>query len=368
MKRKIMMGVFASIMSGFLGILSVAWPELGTIPKGEHAQKIAQSPNYDPETNRFVNRNQAEYDKMLDSFDYPALMKKQIFGKEVREPFQQLPQEKPNIEKFLASENLVYHWLGHSTILLRFDEQTLLIDPVFTNAAPISWAVQRFQEPVLSMDELPEIDLILISHDHYDHLDRKSIKHFRDKKTKFIVPLGLSSHLIGWGIPEERITELDWWDELEFQGLQIACTPSQHFSGRLGPRGNTTLWSSWVVMGKDERFYFSGDSGYDIHFQKIGEKYGPFDVAFMEAGQYNAIWPMSHMFPEESVQASEDLSAKKIQPIHWGMFVLSTHDWFEPAERMAKAAEEKDLNLITPIIGEEVVVSEEQKFEQWWKK
>ena len=362
------MGIFVSVLSGFLGLLSIAWPELGTAPKGEHAKKIAQSPNYDSKTGRFVNRNQVEYDKMLDSFDYRALMKKQIFGKEHRKPSNQLPQEKPDLQKFLSAETLTYHWLGHSTILLRLDGLTILIDPVFTNAAPIPWAVQRFQDPVLSLDELPEVDLILISHDHYDHLDRKSIKHFKDKETQFIVPLGLSSHLKGWGISESHITELDWWDELAFQNLKIACTPSQHFSGRLGPRGNTTLWASFVVMGKNEKFYFSGDSGYDIHFQKIGEKYGPFDVAFMESGQYNAIWPMSHMFPEESIQASTDLSAHKIQPIHWGMFTLSTHDWFEPVARMTEAAKEHNLNLVTPIIGEEVVVSEEQEFFQWWKE
>ena len=301
-----MMGIFAAVTSGFRTIIKCT-PELGTAPEGEHAKKIAQSPNYDAETGRFVNRNQVEYDKMLDSFDYPALMKQQLFGKEIREPLAQLPQEKPNLETFLSAKKLVYHWLGHSTILLRLDEKTLLLDPVFTNAAPVSWAVKRFQEPVLNMDELPEIDLILISHDHYDHLDRKSIRHFRDKKTKFVVPLGLSSHLIGWGIPKERITELDWWDQIDVDGLQVACTPSQHFSGRLGPRGNTTLWASWVVIGAKERFYFSGDSGYDIHFQEIGHKYGPFDVAFMESGQYNAMWAMSHMYPEEAIQASVEL-------------------------------------------------------------
>ena len=362
------MGVVASVMSGFLGLLSVVWPELGTEPTGEHAKKIALSPNYDSQTGRFVNRNQVDYDKMQDSFDYKALMKKQIFGKEIREPLQPLPQEKPDLTQFLTAEKMTYHWLGHSTILLRLDGLTLLIDPVFTNAAPIPWAVQRFQEPVLLMDELPDVDLILISHDHYDHLDRKSIQHFVDTQTQFIVPLGISSHLIGWGISADRITELDWWDEISFSGLRLACTPSQHFSGRLGPRGNTTLWASWVVMGQEERFYFSGDSGYDIHFETIGEKYGPFDVAFMESGQYNPIWPMSHMFPEESMQASIDLSAKKIQPIHWGVFALSTHDWFDPPQRMATVAEEKELELLTPIIGEAVVVSEEKKFSYWWKR
>ena len=363
-----MAGVFASCVSGFFGLLAMAWPELGTAPTGEHAKKIAQSSNYDQETGRFVNRNQAEYDKAMDSFNVPAMLKNQIFGKEIREPLGQLPQEKPDLDRFLASDSLTYHWLGHSTILLRLEQKTLLIDPVFTNAAPLPWLVQRFQSPVLPLDELPDIDLILISHDHYDHLDRDSILHFVDTDTHFIVPLGLSSHLIGWGISEDRITELDWWDEILFEGLQLACTPSQHFSGRLGPRGNTTLWASWVVVGATERFYFSGDSGYDRHFKDIGEKYGPFDVAFMESGQYNTMWPMTHMLPEEAVQASEELSAKKVQPIHWGMFVLSTHDWFDPVSRMLEGSKDKDFKLLTPIIGEEVVVGEKQAFVEWWTK
>jgi len=363
-----MAGIIASCLSGTLGLLAWMWPELGAAPSGEHAKKISASPNYDPKTKRFVNRDQQAYDTMMDGFDYKALMKKQLFGKEIREPTQQLPQKRPNIEQFLASSSLVYHWLGHSTILLRLDGLTILLDPVFTNAAPVPWAVRRFQKPVLALDELPDIDLILISHDHYDHLDRTSVRHFRSTETHFVVPLGLSSHLISWGINPEKIIEMDWWEELPFYGLTIACTPSQHFSGRLGPRGNTTLWSSWAVIGSEQRFYFSGDSGYDVHFQEIGKRYGPFDIAFMEAGQYNPIWPMSHMFPEESIQASAELSAQQVQPIHWGMFTLSTHDWFEPADRMLKAAEEQNISLATPIIGEPVVVSERSSFSKWWKK
>jgi len=215
---------------------------------------------------------------------------------------------------------------------------------------------------------LPEIDLILISHDHYDHLDRRSIQHFRDRDTKFIVPLGLSSYLIGWGIEAERIQELDWWDESSFGGLKIACTPSQHFSGRNGPRGNATLWASWVVIGEEERFYFSGDSGYDIHFKQIGDKYGPFDVAFMESGQYNEMWKMSHLHPEDTVQASEDIQAKKIQPIHWGMFTLSTHDWFEPPEQILKGSRDKEFSVLTPVIGERVCPKEQQEFSAWWRE
>jgi L-ascorbate metabolism protein UlaG (beta-lactamase superfamily) len=243
----------------------------------------------------------------------------------------------------------------------------LLLDPVFTNAAPLPFLVTRFQKPVLEMEELPPIDLILISHDHYDHLDKQSIAFFRDKETQFIVPLGVSSYLKGWGIDESRITELDWWQEISFSSLKVACTPSQHFSGRRGPRGNKTLWASWAVIGENERFYFSGDSGFDTHFAEIGEKYGPFDVAFMESGQYNPMWHMTHMFPEESVNGGIALKAKSIQPIHWGMFRLSTHDWFEPPEEVRRFGTEKNIMINTPILGEIVQPSTPQVFRAWWR-
>ena len=161
---------------------------------------------------------------------------------------------------------------------------------------------------------MPSIDYVVISHGHYDHLSRKSIQHFIGSDTQFVVPLGLSSYLTGWGLSHDNITEFDWWEEKNAGDITFACTPSQHFSGRLGPKGNQTLWASWVIQGQNKRVYFSGDSGYDIHFKEIGKRYGPFDIAFMEDGQYNKIWYMSHLFPNETIQAHEDVQAKKCNP------------------------------------------------------
>lgn len=352
----------------FSGLLSLVWTEFGKSPSGELAEKIAQSPNFDQQTQRFVNRNQDAYDEMVAGFDYMAMFKAQVFGKQIRTPPKPLPQRKPDLSKFSSTNGFLYHWLGHSTVLLRIQQKTLLLDPVFTNAAPVPFAVPRFQAPVVDLEGLPDVDLILISHDHYDHLDKASIQFFTDKKTAFIVPLGLSSHLISWGIDESRITELDWWEEAEFQGLTVACTPSQHFSGRTGPNGNDTLWGSWVVFDAESRFYFSGDSGYDTHFKAIGDKYGPFDIAFIESGQYNSIWPMSHMSPEESVKAGLDLNAQKIQPIHWGMFKLSTHDWNEPPEEVLRIGTENAIQVVTPQLGEPVFPHKLQTFSAWWRE
>ena len=243
---------------------------------------------------------------------------------------------------------------------------TVLIDPVFGNAAPVPFAVRRFTKPAIERTALPDIDVVLISHDHYDHLERKTILYLKYKKTHFIVPLGVSAYLMGWGIPESRITVLDWWEQTLWNGLTFVCTPSQHFSGRRGPRGNHTLWASWTVLGSEQRFYFSGDSGFDLHFKEIGDRYGQFDVAFIEAGQYNTIWPMSHLFPNESVDAAMALKAKHMQPIHWSMFKLSTHDWNEPVIEVLSHASGVDLGVLTPKVGELLTLESLPNFETWW--
>jgi L-ascorbate metabolism protein UlaG (beta-lactamase superfamily) len=219
----------------------------------------------------------------------------------------------------------------------------------------------------VTLSELPLIDYVVISHDHYDHLSRKSIQHFVGSNTQFVVPLGLSSYLIGWGLNHNKITEFDWWEEKKAGDITFACTPSQHFSGRLGPKGNKTLWASWVIQGRDERVYFSGDSGYDIHFKEIGKRYGPFDIAFMEDGQYNKIWYMSHLFPNETIQAHEDVQAKKMQPIHFGMFQLAVHDWHEPIYEVLRIAKERNVDVLLPKIGEIVHVNEPLTFDKWYE-
>ncbi|MAA78718.1 MAG: hydrolase [Deltaproteobacteria bacterium] len=360
-------GFLCGLISLVLVLLIWAWPELGTLPSGEHLEAISMSPNYDKDRGRFVNRKQAEYDKMIAKFDYLSLMKAQIFGTQIRTPPKGLPYESSSIEDFVKRTELSYIWLGHSTVLMRLDNLTILFDPIFTNAAPLPFLVPRFQEPVISLQQLPPIDVIVISHDHYDHLDKPTVEHFLGTETKFLVPLGVSSHLIGWGVPKKSITEHDWWDKTTISGVDFHCTPSQHFSGRLGPRGSKTLWASWSVLGDSQRVFFSGDSGYDIHFQKIGERLGPFDVAFMESGQYNPIWYMAHMFPEEAVRGALELKAKYIHPIHWGMFRLSTHDWFDPPLRIRTAASD-DISVLFPKIGQEVIVSEYVSQNQpWWE-
>jgi len=303
---------------------------------------------------------------MRKNFDFNSLMYKQIFGKEQRSPDKKLPQEKPDWDRWSTLSDLSYIWLGHSTILLKMNGLNIIFDPVFVNAAPIPFVIPRFQPPVVRLNELPPIDIVVISHDHYDHLSREAIRFFSTTDTTFYVPLGVSSYLLGWGVNSEAITELDWWDEVDDRDILFACTPAQHFSGRLGPNGNQTLWASWVIRSKDQAIFFSGDSGYDIHFAQIGEKYGPFDVTFMENGQYNDMWPMTHLFPKETVQAHRDLNGGKLQPIHWGMFSLSTHSWNEPIQQMLQFAEEQGQSVLVPKIGSIVAPKKTVILEEWW--
>lgn len=292
-----------------------------------------------------------------------------MFSDAVLKPAKKMPEVKPDLKAFVKKSNETkFIWLGHSTFLVNLKGKIILFDPVFSgHASPVSFAIKRFQPPVIGLEDLPEIDFVIISHDHYDHLDMDSIKFFKDKKTKFFAPLGVPSHLMFWGIKKENIHELDWWQSVKYGDLEFVCTPSQHFSGR-SPDGNVTLWSSWVVKSDEKRIFYSGDTGYDTHFKAIGKKYGPFEVAFMENGQYNKAWEDVHMLPEQTVRAFQDLKGENLVSVHWGMFDLSIHSWYEPIERVSALAEKEKINHLTPKLGEMVTMGANlKKPEKWWK-
>lgn len=262
-------------------------------------------------------------------------------------------------------------WFGHSSFLLQIDNKNILLDPMFGKvAAPLEiLGANRFNKDFpLEVEKLPEIDAVIFSHDHYDHLDYKTILSLKDKTKHFYVPLGVGEHLKAWKIPNNKISELDWWQSKQLDSLKLVCTPAQHFSGRKLNNGQSTLWSSWVISSKTENIYFSGDSGYASHFKTIGEKYGPFDLALMECGQYNKMWPDIHMMPEETAQAGVDVKAKKIMPIHWAGFKLALHEWTDPIERVTKKAKALNLDVITPTIGQEILVKDSANiYTKWWK-
>jgi L-ascorbate metabolism protein UlaG (beta-lactamase superfamily) len=219
---------------------------------------------------------------------------------------------------------------------------------------------------VYNVDDMPPIDILLISHDHYDHLDYKTVLKLNNKVKHIITSLGVASHLEYWGFDMNKVTELDWHDTKEIDGLKFTSQPARHFSGRSFKRAKT-LWASFILKTKDWSIYLGADSGYDIHFKEIGEKHGPFDLAILESGQYNEAWHNIHMMPEETVQASIDLKAKTLLPVHWGKFSLSLHPWNEPIERLMKKAEELNVNTTTPLIGEPIIIGENYPAKKWWR-
>lgn len=262
-------------------------------------------------------------------------------------------------------------WLGHSSFLIELGQKKILLDPVFGQYAaphPLLGRARFNREMPINISDLSNIDVVIISHDHYDHLDYPSIKELKDKVNHFFVPLGVGNHLRRWKISEDKISEMDWWQEASYQDLKIVLTPSRHMSGRGLTDQSATLWGSWIVQNQYTNLYFSGDGGYGKHFKEIGKKYGPFDVGLMECGQYNELWRYVHMMPEETVMAGKDVQAKLIVPVHWGSFALATHSWTDPIERVTKTAQEMNVPIATPQIGEPIELrdSVSQEYEQWW--
>lgn len=261
-------------------------------------------------------------------------------------------------------------WFGHSAFLLELDGKNILIDPMLGESpAPHPWlGTGRYSDQLpIKIEKMPKIDAVLISHDHYDHLDYKSILKLKDKTDAFYVPFGVGAHLAAWGISENKIFELNWWDEIKHKNFTFVAAPARHFSGRALFDRNSTLWSSWIILAETESIYFSGDGGYGPHFKEIGEKYGPFDIALMECGQYNERWEAIHMMPEQTVQATIDVKGKVLLPIHWGMFTLALHSWKDPIERVTAKASELGQPITTPIVGEPILISNKQfPNSGWW--
>lgn len=263
-------------------------------------------------------------------------------------------------------------WLGHSTMLLEVDGQRILTDPVWGQRASPSTLVgpKRFHAPPLPLEELPELDAVLISHDHYDHLDMETIEFLAQRDVTFYVPLGVGAHLELWGVPPARIMEMEWWEEASLgdSGVKLASTPSRHFSGRSPFDRNTTLWTSWSILGPSQRVFFSGDTGPSPEFEKIGEKYGPFDLTMIEVGAYHPAWGNIHLGPEEALKVHKALKGRVMLPVHWGTFDLALHAWTQPAEVLMEQAPQQGIRLLTPIPGQSMEPAEPPPAVAWWRQ
>jgi L-ascorbate metabolism protein UlaG (beta-lactamase superfamily) len=335
----------------------------GKNPSGSRLAQIAESPQYrngafqNLSPTKLMAGNQSMVKNLWRFLNKPAATR----------PTRPVPVVKTDLKKISLKETTVI-WFGHSSYFIRTNGLNILVDPVFGgHASPFPFGVSSFTGTDLySVDDLPELDVLLITHDHYDHLDHRTIPGAAAKAKRVITSLGVGSHLVYWGIAAEKITELDWYSSVQLlDAISLTAMPARHFSGR-GFVRNQTLWSSFVLQAGKQVIYIGADSGYDVHFKNIGEEYGPFDLVILESGQYNENWPLIHMMPEQAVQASLDLKAKLLLPVHWGKFALALHPWDEPVKRVLEKAAELDMDVTTPMIGEPVILGANYPRSNWW--
>ena len=352
----------SGLIIGFLNLN----PQFGGNPNSDQKKIYSQYANY--KNNEFINIEET----IMMTGEMP--MSEFFKNDSNKTPNKNIPFEYINI-KFLNDidqNSIKFSWLGHSAFILNIDNKIIMLDPMLTDYAspiPISSLKRYGPDPrkVLSLSSIDSIDIVIFSHDHYDHLDYESIKLLKNKVKKFYVPLGLGSHLTKWGINKNNIVEMNWNENSVYKEINIHCLPSRHFSGRGLFNRNSTLWASWAIISRYGKIYFSGDSGYGKHFKTIGNQHGPFDLVLIDSGQYNSAWKHSHMFPEEAVNAAIDLKAKYFMPIHWGAFVLSTHEWNEPIKESIKYANIYGQKIITPKIGQiNSLNSFISHYDIWW--
>lgn len=356
------------IIIGLIAILTIATflfmqqASFGKNPSGERLERIKKSKNY--RDGAFQNIHNTP--NFGEGYNFWKILK-MYFSKGPTSPEKIIPSKKLNFEN-VDSNDFNITWLGHSSYIIQTDGKTIVIDPVIVgNASPVSFFGKSY--PISNpykLSDLPKIDYLIITHDHYDHLDYKTIVELKDEVEHIYTSLGVGSHLEYWGVPNSMITELDWTESANInEEIRLTACSARHFSGR-GFTRNQTLWSSFVLKTKNKNIYIGGDSGYDDHFKKIGSEFGPFDLAILECGQYNPAWGYIHMLPNEVAQAAEDLGAKLLMPVHWAKFTLALHTWNDPIIQVSKYAKEKNIAITTPMIGETLILDKVIPNSIWW--
>ena len=335
--------------------------------KAERKKRIQNSPRYND--GEFANPIDAPIMAAGTTWKY---IEKRFFTNRIDpEPNGELPVKpvQRNDWTEMNKEKLFFAWLGHSSILIAVDGKTVLVDPVLKDrASPYTWiGPKRFHPAPVTAEGLPPIDVVLITHDHYDHLEEPTLKQLNRKTGLFLVPLGIGELLEKWDIPPEKVVELDWWEHHKVGSVQFTATPAIHYARRGLFDGNERLWCSWSVQGQNKRFFISGDSGYYGGFKKIGEKLGPFDITFLKIGSYDKMWKQVHMLPEEAVQQHLDLRGGILVPLHWATFDLGLHPWYEPIERTLTASQKTDVQTIIPIIGKQININRLPEEKPWWR-
>jgi L-ascorbate metabolism protein UlaG (beta-lactamase superfamily) len=357
--------VFILFLIVILIFLFLRHPQFGKTPRGERLGLVKKSHNY--RNGIFQNLNKTP--QLAEEATFSKMFRDFFFTKN-RRPGNKIPSQKTNLHQLLPDENVLV-WFGHSSYFIQIDGKRILADPVFSgNASPLWFMVKAFDgADVYTAEDIPEIDYLFITHDHWDHLDYKTILKLKPKIGKVITGLGTGSHLEYWGFENGQIIENDWYRLAELdEGFTVAVTPARHFSGR-GLKAKQSLWASFVLQTPTFRIFIGGDGGYDTHFAKIGQRFGKFDLAILENGQYNTSWKYIHMMPEQVLQAAKDLRAKRMFPVHNSKFALGNHAWDEPLKKITELNSAAGLSIITPMIGEKVFLKDEtQGFSNWWEK
>jgi L-ascorbate metabolism protein UlaG (beta-lactamase superfamily) len=341
------------------GAAALRHPVFGAAPTGERLARIRRSLQW--RDGRFHNAEPGGVGGSAASMWEFVTANRSL--RRPAEPIATVPRTRAD---FVEPQDLRVTWLGHSTALLEIEGHRLLTDPVWNSASPFPFSVPRFYDVPLALDDLPDLDAVLLTHDHYDHLDYRTVRALAPRIPRWIAPLGVGAHLERWGVPPERITELDWWEETTVGALGVVATPSRHFSGRTLTDRDRTLWCGWAVVGMERKAWVSGDGGMTAAFAEVGRRLGPFDVALVESGAYNQAWADIHMGPEQAVQAHQMARADLLIPIHWGTFDLSLHGWTEPVERVLAAAERAGVSVAVPRPGQSIEPADAPAVERWW--
>lgn len=338
--------------------------KVGYYAKGDRLARMEATPNFKDG----VFDNLEHTPSLAEGESMFTVIKKWLFTSNPnKQPLHELPHVQTDL-KALPLDSNVLVWFGHSSYYLQLDGKRILVDPVFSgNASPINNVKAFLGTNTFHVEDMPEIDILVISHDHWDHLDYATILALKPKVKRVLTGLGVGAHFEGWGYEPNTITELYWGETADIDGLHFTSCTARHFSGRWFKR-NTSLWSSFAVRGQHLNLFLGGDSGYGTHFKKIGDALGPFDWAVLENGQYNESWRYIHMLPDEVVKASQELRSKKLLPVHSSKFVLSIHDWDEPLKKVSKHGQTNGVPVATPKIGEVLYLDQNQTFSHWWEQ
>lgn len=353
--------IVAFILTGYY-MVKYFKPSVGKAPE---TTKMQESPYYqEGKFQNVVPTSSADFSQM------PGILKKYFTRKAESAPTKAYQFTEINRSEMEAdtSGHIYYNWLGHAAILMQKEGKYILLDPMLgQRASPFTFlGPKRYSAPPIATEDLPELEAVIFSHDHYDHLDYETILKLKEKTKYFYVPLGVSASLEYWGVPSEKIKECSWWDQhKQTSEITITATPARHFSGRLLSQNNT-FWASWVIEWGTEKVYFGGDTGIFDGFSEIDEKLGPFDIALLPIGAYNEAWHDIHMNPEEAVDAFQQMRAKRFFPIHWGTFDLALHSWYEPIKDLISISEDKNIPLISLPQGQWFNSEVSNQDKNWW--